>query len=166
VLAYKNQLHSYRELPIRLAELGTVYRYERSGALYGLMRVRGFTQDDAHIFCLPEQVTAEILGVLNLTEQILSDFGFSQYEVYLSTRPDKSVGDDAIWELATKALIEALDAKSWKAAYYSASLFVALCSEISETSISLVLWKRLIVLVTIQLYPRLIGYSSYHARVN
>ncbi len=113
VLAYKNQLHSYRELPIRLAELGTVYRYERSGALHGLMRVRGFTQDDAHIFCLPDQVTAEILSVLNLTEQVLSDFGFAQYEVYLSTRPDKSVGDDAIWELATSALIGALDAKGW-----------------------------------------------------
>ncbi len=113
VLAYKNQLHSYRELPIRLAELGTVYRYERSGALHGLMRVRGFTQDDAHIFCLPDQVTAEILGVLNLTEQVLSDFGFTKYEVYLSTRPDKSVGDDAIWELATNALIEALNAKNW-----------------------------------------------------
>jgi threonyl-tRNA synthetase len=114
VLAYKNQLHSYRELPIRLAELGTVYRYERSGALHGLMRVRGFTQDDAHIFCLPDQVTAEILGVLNLTEQVLSDFGFTQYEVYLSTRPDKSVGDDDIWDLATNALIEALDTKGWK----------------------------------------------------
>ncbi len=114
VLAYKNQLHSYRELPIRLAELGTVYRYERSGALHGLMRVRGFTQDDAHIFCLPDQVTSEILGVLNLTEQVLSDFGFTQYEVYLSTRPDKSVGDNEIWDLATNALIGALDAKEWK----------------------------------------------------
>jgi threonyl-tRNA synthetase len=114
VLAYKNQLHSYRELPIRLAELGTVYRYERSGSLHGLMRVRGFTQDDAHIFCLPDQVTAEILGVLNLTEQVLSDFGFTQYEVYLSTRPEKSVGDDDIWDLATNALIEALDIKGWK----------------------------------------------------
>jgi threonyl-tRNA synthetase len=114
VLAYKNQLHSYRDLPIRLAELGTVYRYERSGALHGLMRVRGFTQDDAHIFCLPDQVTNEILGVLNLTEQVLSDFGFTQYEIYLSTRPSKSVGDNEIWDLATNALIEALDIKGWK----------------------------------------------------
>ncbi|MEO0378505.1 MAG: aminoacyl--tRNA ligase-related protein, partial [Cyanobacteria bacterium P01_A01_bin.17] len=80
VLTYQHQLHSYRELPIRWAELGTVYRYERSGVLHGLMRVRGFTQDDAHIFCLPDQVTEEILGVLNLTEQILSDFGFTDYE--------------------------------------------------------------------------------------
>ncbi|UKO99690.1 threonine--tRNA ligase [Nostoc sp. UHCC 0870] len=113
VLTYKHQLHSYRELPLRWAELGTVYRYERSGALHGLMRVRGFTQDDAHIFCLPHQIADEILGVLNLTEQILSDFGFKNYEVNLSTRPDKSVGTDEVWELATLALREALDAKGW-----------------------------------------------------
>jgi threonyl-tRNA synthetase len=78
-----------------------------------LMRVRGFTQDDAHIFCLPTQVADEILGVLNLTEQILSDFGFTEYEIYLSTRPSKSVGGDEIWDLATQALIEALDHKGW-----------------------------------------------------
>ncbi|MBD2147625.1 threonine--tRNA ligase [Sphaerospermopsis sp. FACHB-1194] len=113
VLTYKHQLHSYRELPLRWAELGTVYRYERSGALHGLMRVRGFTQDDAHIFCLPEQIAEEILGVLNLTEKILSDFGFKQYEVNLSTRPDKSVGNDDVWELATTALEQALNAKGW-----------------------------------------------------
>jgi threonyl-tRNA synthetase len=106
-------LHSYRDLPIRWAELGTVYRYERSGTLHGLMRVRGFTQDDAHIFCLPTQVTDEILGVLNLTEKILSDFGFPEYEIYLSTRPSQSVGGDEIWDLATEALIEALDNKGW-----------------------------------------------------
>ena len=114
VLTYKNQLHSYRELPLRWAELGTVYRYERSGALHGLMRVRGFTQDDAHIFCLPEQVASEILGVLNLTENILSDFGFKDYEINLSTRPSKSVGSDDIWELATDALVKALNSKGWK----------------------------------------------------
>ena len=113
VLTYKNKLHSYRELPIRWAELGTVYRYERSGALHGLMRVRGFTQDDAHIFCLPNQIADEILGVLNLTEQILSDFGFNNYEINLSTRPSKSVGTDEVWELATVALKEALDSKGW-----------------------------------------------------
>jgi threonyl-tRNA synthetase len=113
VLTYKHQLHSYRELPLRWAELGTVYRYERSGALHGLMRVRGFTQDDAHIFCLPNQIADEILGVLNLTEQILSDFGFKNYEVNLSTRPDKSVGNDEVWELATSALEQALNAKGW-----------------------------------------------------
>lgn len=113
VLTYKNELHSYRELPLRWAELGTVYRYERSGALHGLMRVRGFTQDDAHIFCLPDQIANEILGVLNLTERILSDFGFTNYEINLSTRPDKYVGKDEVWDLATNALIQALEAKSW-----------------------------------------------------
>jgi threonyl-tRNA synthetase len=113
VLTYQNRLHSYRELPIRWAELGTVYRYERSGVLHGLMRVRGFTQDDAHIFCLPDQVSQEILGVLNLTEMILSDFGFTQYEVNLSTRPAKSVGTDDIWQLATDALVGALKIKGW-----------------------------------------------------
>jgi threonyl-tRNA synthetase len=114
VLTYQHQLHSYRELPIRWAELGTVYRYERSGTLHGLMRVRGFTQDDAHIFCLPEQIADEILGVLNLTEKILSDFGFQKYEVNLSTRPAKSVGSDEIWDKATIALQQALDAKDWE----------------------------------------------------
>ncbi|ABA24938.1 threonyl-tRNA synthetase / Ser-tRNA(Thr) hydrolase (plasmid) [Trichormus variabilis ATCC 29413] len=113
VLTYKHQLHSYRELPLRWAELGTVYRYERSGALHGLMRVRGFTQDDAHVFCLPNQIADEILGVLNLTEQILSDFGFKNYEVNLSTRPEKSVGNDEVWELATSALRQALNTKGW-----------------------------------------------------
>ncbi|NJK57398.1 MAG: threonine--tRNA ligase [Pleurocapsa sp. SU_5_0] len=114
VLAYQNDLHSYRELPLRFAELGTVYRYERSGVLHGLMRVRGFTQDDAHIFCLPAQIATEIVGVLNLTEKILSDFGFKDYEVNLSTRPDKSVGTDEGWELATQALVEALNNKGWE----------------------------------------------------
>ncbi|WP_017292949.1 threonine--tRNA ligase [Geminocystis herdmanii] len=113
VLTYKNELHSYRELPLRWAELGTVYRYERSGVLHGLMRVRGFTQDDAHIFCLPEQIAEEILGVLNLTEKILSDFGFTDYEINLSTRPEKSVGSDEVWDLATEALIHALHKKQW-----------------------------------------------------
>ncbi|MGY6528748.1 MAG: threonine--tRNA ligase [Cyanobacterium sp.] len=113
VLTYKSALYSYRDLPIRWAELGTVYRYERSGVLHGLMRVRGFTQDDAHIFCLPEQVKREILGVLNLTEQILSDFGFTDYEVNLSTRPAKSVGSSEIWDLATQGLMDALKEKEW-----------------------------------------------------
>jgi threonyl-tRNA synthetase len=81
--------------------------------MHGLMRVRGFTQDDAHIFCLPNQIADEILGVLNLTEQILSDFGFTDYEVNLSTRPAKSVGTDEVWELATTALKQALAAKGW-----------------------------------------------------
>ena len=88
-------------------------RYEKSGALAGLFRVRGFTQDDAHIFCLPEQLADEITDVLDLFENVLSRFGFSEYEVMLSTRPDKSVGSDEIWERATGALVQALDNKNW-----------------------------------------------------
>jgi threonyl-tRNA synthetase len=113
VLTYANRLRSYRELPIRWAELGTVYRYERPGVMHGLMRVRGFTQDDAHVFCLPDQIGAEILRVLNLTERILSTFDFRRYEIHLSTRPEKSIGEDAVWELATDGLREALAAKGW-----------------------------------------------------
>jgi len=113
VLVFKDAPRSYRDLPIRWAELGTVYRYERSGALNGLFRVRGFTQDDAHIFCLPNQLTAEILGVLQLTERILTKFGFNEYEVMLSTRPDKAIGSDDIWDLATSALEGALQQKGW-----------------------------------------------------
>lgn len=112
-LIYKDGLRSYRELPLRWAELGTVYRYERSGTLHGLMRVRGFTQDDAHIFCLPGQLADEIRRVLDLTESILGRFGFKDYEIMLSTRPEKSVGSDEIWERATAALEEALRAKGW-----------------------------------------------------
>jgi threonyl-tRNA synthetase len=113
VLTYASRLRSYRELPIRWAELGTVYRYERPGVMHGLMRVRGFTQDDAHVFCLPEQISDEILRVLNLTERILSTFEFRSYEIHLSTRPEKSIGDDAVWELATAGLVEALERKGW-----------------------------------------------------
>ncbi|MFM1811551.1 MAG: hypothetical protein RLZZ336_489 [Cyanobacteriota bacterium] len=113
VLTYASTLRSYRELPIRWAELGTVYRYERPGVMHGLMRVRGFTQDDAHVFCLPEQITDEIVAILDLTEQILSTFDFRQYAINLSTRPDKSIGDDAVWELATQGLIAALERKGW-----------------------------------------------------
>ena len=113
VLTYASKLRSYRELPIRWAELGTVYRYERPGVMHGLMRVRGFTQDDAHVFCLPGQISDEILRILNLTERILSTFDFSNYEINLSTKPDKAIGDDAVWELATKGLIEALERKGW-----------------------------------------------------
>ena len=113
VLTYASKLRSYRELPIRWAELGTVYRYERPGVMHGLMRVRGFTQDDAHVFCLPEQISDEILRILDLTERILSTFDFRNYEINLSTRPEKSIGEDAVWELATQGLIEALDRKGW-----------------------------------------------------
>ncbi|MEE9141484.1 MAG: threonine--tRNA ligase [Gammaproteobacteria bacterium] len=111
ILIYKDQLRSYRELPIRWAELGTVYRHEMSGALHGLMRVRGFTQDDAHIFCREEQIEDEIAGVLNLTLEFLDAFGFESYEFSLSTKPQQAVGSEEIWDKATKALKGALDRK-------------------------------------------------------
>jgi threonyl-tRNA synthetase len=106
---YKNSLRSYRDLPIRYAEEGTVYRYERSGVLHGLMRVRGFTQDDAHHFCRPDQMPAEIDFVLRFSLNILRSFGFSDIHAYLSTRPEKSVGDPAMWEDAEVALQASLD---------------------------------------------------------
>ncbi|MEO5358328.1 MAG: threonine--tRNA ligase [Nitrospirae bacterium YQR-1] len=109
VAIYKSALRSYRDLPVRYAELGTVYRYERSGVLHGLMRVRGFTQDDAHIFCTTEQIEAEILTVLNFTIYVLNTFGFKDYDVYLSTRPDKFVGTEHNWEISTNALRNALE---------------------------------------------------------
>ena len=112
-LVFKNTPKSYRNLPVRWAELGTVYRYERSGTLHGLFRVRGFTQDDAHIFCLPSQLEDEIVGVLDLTERILSKFGFKKFDVMLSTRPSESVGSDDIWTKATDALVGALKRKNW-----------------------------------------------------
>jgi threonyl-tRNA synthetase len=111
VLVYKDRLRSYRDLPLRWAELGTVYRHEMSGALHGLMRVRGFTQDDAHIFCREEQIEDEILRILDLTISMLNDFGFSEFEVNLSTRPEKAVGSEAIWEKATAGLRGALERK-------------------------------------------------------
>lgn len=108
---YKNTLRSYKELPLRYAELGTVYRYERSGVLHGLLRVRGFTQDDAHIFCREDQIEEEILNVLDFTILILKTFGFKNYDIYLSTRPEKYVGTSENWERATNALKRALDIK-------------------------------------------------------
>ncbi len=113
IVVYQDGYYSYKDLQIRWAELGTVYRYERSGTMHGLFRVRGFTQDDAHIFCLPDQITSEIKGVLDLTEEILSTFGFKDFEVNLSTRPEKSVGDDSIWDTAESALKDALTLKGW-----------------------------------------------------
>jgi len=111
IAIYKSEMRSYRELPIRWAELGTVYRYERSGALHGLMRVRGFTQDDAHIFCRPDQLEDEIFKVLDFTLFILRTFGFSEYDIYLSTQPEKFVGTQDNWEKATGALKSALEKK-------------------------------------------------------
>jgi threonyl-tRNA synthetase len=108
---YKTRKRSYREFPIRWCELGTVYRFERTGALQGLMRVRGFTQDDAHIFCLPEQLEEEIFNIIDLNLHILKTFGFSEYDIYLSTRPEKYVGSDENWQKATDALKMALEKK-------------------------------------------------------
>jgi len=112
VLIYKNALRSFRELPIRWAELGTVYRHEMSGALHGLMRVRGFTQDDAHVFCREEQISDEIQAILDLTLHTLEAYGFDTFSIKLSTKPEKAVGSDEIWEKATAALRDALDSKA------------------------------------------------------
>ena len=109
IMIYKSSLRSYRELPIRYGELGTVYRYERSGVLHGLMRVRGFTQDDAHIFCRPDQVVDEIGRVLDLTFELLQAFGFSEYSIMVATRPEKAVGDPEMWEHATESLRQSLE---------------------------------------------------------
>jgi len=114
-LIYKSRLRSYRELPIRFAELGTVYRYERSGVLHGMMRVRGFTQDDAHIYCTPGQILDEIKGVVDLVVTFLKTFGYDRYEVDLSVRdpahPEKYAGDDAGWRMAEEALTKALESR-------------------------------------------------------
>ena len=112
IMIYRSDLRSYRELPLRYGELGTVYRYERSGVLHGLMRVRGFTQDDAHIFCRPDQAGDEVLGVLDLTFELLGTFGFTDYEIFLSTRPEKFVGDLEMWEHATQSLADALETRN------------------------------------------------------
>lgn len=111
ILIYKSHMHSYRDLPLRFFELGTVYRHERSGVLHGLLRVRGFTQDDAHIFCTREQLKGEIQQVLEFIITTLVSFGFKEYEIYLSTRPEKYVGSDEIWDMATSALEMSLKEK-------------------------------------------------------
>jgi threonyl-tRNA synthetase len=108
---YRSRLRSYRELPLRWAELGTVYRFERSGVLHGLMRVRGFTQDDAHVFCRPDQLEDEILRVVDFTTSILRAFGFDRYDIYLSTKPEKAIGTDEQWDVATAALKKALETR-------------------------------------------------------
>ena len=108
MLVYKSEIHSYRDLPIRMGELGLVHRHEKSGALHGLMRVRCFTQDDAHIFMTPEQITDEIKGVVRLIDEVYKLFGF-KYHVELSTRPEDSMGSDEDWEMATAGLQKALD---------------------------------------------------------
>ena len=115
ILIYKSRLHSYRELPLRWAELGTVYRYERSGTLHGLLRVRGFTQDDAHIVCTPDQIESEILRVLDFSLNMLQGFGFKDFKVELSVRdpgqPDKYAGNDMMWHQAEESLVKALGSR-------------------------------------------------------
>ena len=113
IMIYQTRLRSYRDLPIRYAELGTVYRYERGGVLHGMLRVRGFTQDDAHIFCTPEQMADEIAGVLGLVDVMMKTFGYS-YHSYLATRPEKSLGSEELWQRAIHALAEALERHSMR----------------------------------------------------
>ena len=108
---YQTRPHSYRELPIRYCELGTVYRYEPTGTLHGMLRVRGFTQDDSHIFCTPESLADEVGGVLELADYMLKSFGYT-YSVYLATRPEKYLGTEQQWDFATKALVQALESRS------------------------------------------------------
>ncbi len=108
IMVYKSHLRSYRDLPMRYGELGTVYRYERSGVLHGLMRVRGFTQDDAHLFCRPDQLAEEVRKVLQFTTLMLGTFGFNEFQMFLSTRPEKAVGTLEEWDQATQALEQAL----------------------------------------------------------
>ncbi len=116
ILIYKSRTRSYRDLPLRWAELGMVYRFERSGVLHGLLRVRGFTQDDAHIFCTPEQIEDEILGALDFSLSLLRDFGFEEYQIELSVRdprtPEKYAGRDEMWEQAERSLVKALEARN------------------------------------------------------
>ena len=110
ILVYKSSMHSYRDLPLRWGELGNVHRHELSGALHGLMRVRNFTQDDAHLYVLPEQIKEELIGIIELTDYMYKVFGFDYY-IELSTRPEDSMGSDEAWEMATNGLIEALNEK-------------------------------------------------------
>lgn len=109
IMIYKNKLRSYRELPMRYAELGTVYRFERSGVLHGLLRVRGFTQDDAHIFVAPAEMEQEVIRVLEFVVRMLRTFGFEDFKAYIATKPEKAVGDDVMWQQATQALKVAAD---------------------------------------------------------
>jgi len=111
IMIYKTNLRSYRDLPLRWAELGTVYRYEKSGVLHGLLRVRGFTQDDAHIFCSHDQIESEIIEVIRFAKFVLGSFGFTDMNYYLSTKPEKAVGEDDLWHKAEASLIKALNSE-------------------------------------------------------
>jgi threonyl-tRNA synthetase len=143
ILIYKDQLRSYRDLPVRLGELGTVYRYERSGVMHGLMRVRGFTQDDAHIFCTPQQIEDEIVGCMDFALAVLNTFGFTEYQVELSTWDPKDrknfLGSDEQWELANRSLENALQRRSvpykiipGEAAFYGPKIDVKLVDAIGR----------------------------------
>jgi threonyl-tRNA synthetase len=111
IQVFNQGLKSYRDLPLRLAEFGCCHRNEPSGALHGIMRVRGFTQDDAHIFCMEEQIQSEALAFIELTQKVYADFGFHDIQIKLSTRPEKRIGNDAVWDRAESSLAEALTAK-------------------------------------------------------
>jgi len=111
IMIYKTHLRSYRDLPMRWAELGTVYRYEKSGVLHGLLRVRGFTQDDAHIFCTHDQIESEVIEVIRFAKYVLGAFGFTDMNYYLSTKPEKAVGETELWRLAEDSLRKALDSQ-------------------------------------------------------
>jgi threonyl-tRNA synthetase len=143
ILIYKDSLKSYRDLPVRLGELGTVYRYERSGVMHGLLRVRGFTQDDAHIFCTPEQIEAEIVGCLDFALEVLKDFGFDKFQTELSTwNPDDRknfVGSDDQWKLATDSLEKVLKERNieykiipGEAAFYGPKIDIKLVDAIGR----------------------------------
>src|SRR5260370_12029849 len=143
ILIYKNSLRSYRDLPVRLGELGTVYRYERSGVMHGLLRVRGFTQDDAHIFCTPEQIEDEIVGCIDFALAVLHTFGFTDFQVELSTWDPKDrqtyLGSDENWELANRSLENALKRRSipykvipGEAAFYGPKIDVKLVDAIGR----------------------------------
>src|SRR5258707_1491430 len=143
ILIYQDTLRSYRDLPVRLGELGTVYRYERSGVMHGLLRVRGFTQDDAHIFCTPQQIEDEVVGCIDFAIAVLNTFGFSEYQVELSTWDPKDrknyAGSDDNWELATRSLQTALERRSipyktipGEAAFYGPKIDVKLVDAIGR----------------------------------
>lgn len=140
IKVFQSKIRSYKDLPLRIAEYGTVYRYEKSGVLHGLLRVRGFTQDDAHIFCTPEQVEDEIVDLIYLTREILTKFGFENYRVYLSTRPEEFVGSVELWDLAEKALKNALDKvgveyniNQGEGAFYGPKIDVEITDALSRT---------------------------------
>ena len=111
MLVYNEERRSYRELPLRIAEFGLVHRHELSGVLHGLFRVRAFTQDDAHVFCTKEQLTDEIIDIVDYTVELYKDFGFDEYVIYIATRPEKAIGEQAAWDEATEILKKALDTK-------------------------------------------------------